>query len=121
MSKEAYIDEASNTLRWIVPLAAMCFHSMSAASYGPHEPPESGISLTSWCSVDSSSHPALSFAQLQSVGTDHSHGYRSHQDLYSVTMCVVLGFALAIQLVQMPAATASIPNISELLLHNLQL
>jgi len=36
-------------------------------------------------------------------------------------MCVVLGFALAIQLVQMPAPTHSIPKISELLLHDLQL
>jgi len=36
-------------------------------------------------------------------------------------MCVVLSFALAVQLVQIPAAAHSIPNISELLLHHLQL
>jgi hypothetical protein len=59
--------------------------------------------------------------QVQSVDEEHSRGYRSHQDLYSVTMSVVLGFALAGQLVQMPATTHSIPNIAELLLHNLQL
>jgi len=59
--------------------------------------------------------------QLQIVGGDHPCGYRSHQDLYSATMCVVLGFALAVQLVQMPAAAHSTPKISELLLHDLQL
>jgi len=36
-------------------------------------------------------------------------------------MRVVLGLALAVQLVQMPAAAHSIPKISELLLHDLQL
>jgi len=36
-------------------------------------------------------------------------------------MFVVLGFALADQLVQMPAAAHSIPKISELLLPDLQL
>ena len=36
-------------------------------------------------------------------------------------MCVVLGFALAVHLVQMPAASHSMPKISKLLLHHLQL
>jgi len=36
-------------------------------------------------------------------------------------MCVVFGFALAVQLVQMPAAAHSILKISVLLLHDLQL
>jgi len=36
-------------------------------------------------------------------------------------MCVVLGFALAVQLEHMPAAAHSIPKISELLLHDLEL
>ena len=121
MSKEAYLDEASNILRIMVHQIATCLLSLSAASYISHEPPEWGISSTSWCSVDLSSHAGLSFVPLQSVGEDHSHSYRSHQDLYSVTMCVVLGFALARQLVQMPATAYSIPKISELLLHNLQL
>jgi len=121
MSKEAYLDEVSNTLRLMSHETATCLHSLSAPSYVLYKPPESGISSTSWCSVDSSSHAGLSFVPLQSVGEDHSHSYRSHQDLYSVTMCVVLGFALARQLVQMPATAYSIPKISELLLHNLQL
>jgi len=121
MSKEAYLDEASNTLRLMVHQTAMCLHSLSAVSYSPHEPADSGISSTSWYLVDSSSHPGFSLAQLQSVGGDHSHGYRSHQNLYSATRCMVLGFALARQLMQMPAAAHSIPNISELLLHDLQL
>jgi hypothetical protein len=121
MSKEAYLDEASNTLRLMIHQTATCLHSLSAALYDPHEPAESGISWTSSCSVESSSHAGLSFAQLQCVDGDHSRGYRSHQDLYSVTMCVVLSFALAGQLMQMPAAAHSIPKISELLLHHLQL
>ena len=82
MSKKAYLDEASNTLRSMVHQTATCLHSLSAALYGPHERPESGISSTSWCQVDSSSHPGLSCAQLRIVGGDHSPGYRSHQDLY---------------------------------------
>ena len=49
MSKEAYLDEASNTLTLTVHQTATCLHSLSASSYGPHEPPECGISLTSWC------------------------------------------------------------------------
>jgi len=121
MSKKAYLDEVSNTLRLMVHQTATCIHSLSAASYVPHEPPESGISWTSWCSVDSSSHAGLSIAQLQSVCGDHLRSYHSHQVMYSVIMCVVLGFALARQLVQMPAAAHLIPKISELLLHDLQL
>jgi len=121
MSKEAYRDEASNTLGLMVHQTATYLHSMSASSYDSHDPLESDISLTSRCSVDSSSHAGLSFAPLQSVGGEHSRGYHSHQNLYSVTMCVVLGFALAGQLVQMPATAHLIPKISELLLHDLHL
>jgi len=55
-----------------------------------------------------------------STGGDHLRGYRSHQDPYSVTISVVLGFALAGQLVQMPAAAHSIPIVSELLRDDLQ-
>jgi len=47
MSKEAYLDEASNTLRLMVHQTVMCLDSVSAAVYGPHEPPESSISSTS--------------------------------------------------------------------------
>jgi len=61
------------------------------------------------------------FAQLQCVCGDHSLGYLTHQDLYSVTMCVVLSFALAGQLMQILATAYSILKISELLLHDLQL
>jgi len=121
MSKEEYLVEASNILRLMVHHTAMYLHSLSAGSYDPHEPAESGISSTSWCLVDSSSHAGLSFAPLQSVGGDHSHSYHSHQVLYSVTICVVFSFALAGQLVQMPASAHSIPKISELLLHDLPL
>jgi len=120
MSKEAYLDEASNTLRLMGHHAATCLQSLSATSYGFQETPESSILLTSWCSVDSSSHAGCSSAQRQSVGGDHSHGYRSHQDLYSITMCLVLGVALAGQLMQLPAAAHSIPKISALLLHDVQ-
>jgi len=49
MSKEAYLDEASNALRIMVHQTAMWLHSLSATSYAPHEPPESGISSRSWC------------------------------------------------------------------------
>jgi len=90
MSKEAYLDEASNTLRLMVHQTSTCLNSLSAASYGSHKPPEVSISLTLCCLVDSSSHAGLSFVQLQSVCGDHSRGYRRHQDLYSVTMCMVL-------------------------------
>ena len=121
MSKEAYLDEASNTLRLMVHQTVMCLHSVSAAVYGPHEPAESSISSMSGCYVDWSSHEGPSFARLQIVGGDHSRSYRSHQDLNSVSMYVVLNFALAVQLVQMPATAHSIPKISELLLHDLQL
>jgi len=121
MSREAYLDEASNTLRFMVYQTAMGLHSLSAALYYPHEPPKSGVSLMSWCLVDSSSQAGLSFAQLQSVGGVHLRGYRAHQDLYSVTMSLLFGFALAGQLVQIPAAAHSIPKISELLLLDLQL
>jgi len=88
-----------NNLRLMVHQTATCLHTLSAASYGPHETPESGKWLSSWCSVDSSSHTGLSFGQLQSVVWEQSLGYHSHQGPYSVTMCVVLGFALAGQLV----------------------
>jgi len=121
MSQEAYLDEASNTLRLMVHQTATCLLSLSAASYRPHEPPESSISSMSWCSVDLSSHAGLAFVQLQSICGDHLCGYCSHQDLYSVTMCVVLGFALAGQLMQMLVAAHSISKISELLLQDLQL
>jgi hypothetical protein len=47
--------------------------------------------------------------------------YPSHQDLYSVTVCVVLGFAQARQLVQLPTASHSLTKISEVFLHDLQL
>ena len=49
MSKEAYLDEVSDTIRLMVYQTATCLHSLSAALYGPYEPPESGISTTSWC------------------------------------------------------------------------
>jgi len=99
----------------------MWLHSLSSGSYGPHGTPESGKSLLSWCSVNSSRYAGLLFSQLQWVDGDDSHGYHSHQDPYSVTMCVVLGFALAGQLRQMPATAHSIPRTSELLLHGLLL
>ena len=110
-----------NNLRLMVHQTAKCLHSVSAASYSPLETPESGKSSTLWYSVDSSSHAGLSFAQLQRVDGDRSHGYYSHQDQYSVTMCVVLSFALARHLVQMPAAAHSIPRTSELSLHSMLL
>ena len=44
MSKEAYLDEVSNIPRLMVHQTAMCLQSLAAASYGPYEPPESGIS-----------------------------------------------------------------------------
>ena len=47
MSKEAYLDEASNTLGLMVHQTATCLHSLSAVSYGPDEPPECGTSSTS--------------------------------------------------------------------------
>jgi hypothetical protein len=59
--------------------------------------------------------------QLQSIGGDNLHGYRCHQHLFTVTMCVALSLALARQLVQMPAAAHSIPNISALAPPDLQL
>ena len=49
MSTEAYLDEVSNTLMLMVHQTATCLHSLSAALYGPHEPPESRISSMSWC------------------------------------------------------------------------
>jgi len=111
MSKETYLDEASNTLRLMVHQTATCLHSPSAASYDPHQPPESDPLSTSWCSVDSSSLAGLSFAPLQRIGGDHSRSYRSHQDLYSVNMRVVLGFALASQLVQIAChCSFNLPN-----------
>jgi len=56
--------------------------------------------------------------KLQRVDGDYLRGYHSHQDPYSVTMCVVHVLALAWQLAQMPAAAHSIPRTSELLLHD---
>jgi len=75
----------------------------------------------SWCSVDLSSNAGLSFTPLQIVGGDHSRGSYSHQDRASVTMSVVLGSAPTGQLTQMRAAAHSLPKISELLRHDLQL
>ena len=49
MSTEAYLDEASDTVRLMVHRTATCLHSLSATSYGPHQPPESGMSSTTWC------------------------------------------------------------------------
>ena len=121
MSKETYLDEVSDTLRLMVHQTATCHHSLSAATYGPHKPPESGKSSKSWCSVDSLSHAGLLFATLKSIGGDHSHSYHSHLYLYLVSMCVVHSLALAGQLVQMSAAVHSIPKISQLLLHDLWL
>jgi len=121
MSKEAYLDEASNNLKLMVHQTATYLHSLSATAYGSDEPPESGISSMLWWSVDSSSNAGLSSAAFQSICRDHMSSYHSHRDLYSVTVCMVLGFAPAGQLVQMPAAAHSVPKISELLLHDLQL
>jgi len=103
----------------IAHLTDKCYHSLSATSYSPHETPGSGKSSTSWCLDDSSSCTGHSVGLLQSVDGDHSQGYHSHQDPYSVTMCVVLSFALTRQLVQMPAAACSIPRTSELLPYGL--
>jgi len=119
MSNKAYLDEAFLQSKMIAHLTEKWLHSLSAASYGPHKTPESSKSSTSWCSVDSSSHAGLSFGPLQRVDGDHLRSYHSHQDLYSVTMYVVLCFALTGQLVQMPAAALSVPRASELLPHGL--
>ena len=121
MYKDAYLDERSNTLRLMDHQTPMCLHSLSASSCGPHSSRESRISSTSTCSVDSSCHVGISFEQFKGVCGDHSDRYHSHQDVYSLTMCVVLGFALAGQLMQIPAASHSIHNISEWLLHILQM
>jgi hypothetical protein len=111
MYTEEYLDEASNTLRLLAHQTATYLQSLSTAWYGPPKAPASSMSLMWWCSVDSSSHAELSFEQLQSVGRDHLCCNCSHQDMNSVTLWVVLGFALAGQLVQMPAAAHSIPKI----------
>jgi len=121
MSEEAYLDEASNTLRLTVHQTAMCLQCLPAVLYRPHKPPESGIASMPWCSVDSSCHAALSFVPLQVSGGDPSSCYRSNQNQYSVTMCVVRGFALAGQLMQMPAAAHWIPKISCISPHDSQL
>jgi len=96
---------------------ATYLHCLSAALYVTDETPESGKSSSSWCLVDSISHAGHSFAQLPRVDGDEWRSYHSHQDPYWVTIYVVLGFALARQLVQMPATAHSIPWTSELLLH----
>jgi len=97
-----------------------CLHYLSAAWYGSHQNPESSKSWTLWCSVDSWSCAELSFGPWQSVDGDHQWGYHRHQDPYSVTMGVVLWFALAGQLMQMPATAHSIPTICEVSMYDLQ-
>jgi len=59
MSKEAYLDEAFLQSKMIAHLTEKCLHSLSAASYGPNETPESGTSSTLRCLVDSSSCAGL--------------------------------------------------------------
>jgi len=105
----------------MVRQTATCPHSLSAIWYGSHRTPQSGKSLMSWCSVDSLHRAGLSFGPLKRVGGDHSHGYWSHLDLYSVPLGVVLCFATAGQLMQMPATAHSIPRTFQLLLHGLLL
>jgi len=100
-------------------LTETCLQSLSATSYGPHETGKSGITSTSRCSVNSSSRAGLSFGPLQTVDGDHSRGYHSHQDPYSVTMYGVLCFALTGKLVHMVAAAHSAPRTSDLLPHGL--
>jgi len=103
----------------IAHLTEKCLHFRSARSYGPQQTPEPVKSSTSGCLVDSYIRAGLSFGPLQIVDEDHSHSYHSHQDPYSVTMCVILCFALITQLVQMPATGCLIPRTSELLPHGL--
>jgi hypothetical protein len=55
----------SQKSRIIAHLSQKCHHSLSATLYDSHETPESGKSSTSWCSVDSSSCPGLSFGSHQ--------------------------------------------------------
>jgi len=47
MSKEAYLDEVFLQSKMIAHLTEKCLDSLSAASYGPHETPESGKSSMS--------------------------------------------------------------------------
>ena len=94
-------------------------HSLSAAWYGSHETPESGKSSTLWCWVHSSSRAGVSFGPLQRLGGDHSRGYHSHQDTYSVSICLELCFAPAGHHMQMPATDHLISRTSELILHGL--
>jgi len=103
----------------IAPLTEKCLHSLSAALYGSYKTPEPGDSCIPWNLVHSSSHAEPLFGPLHSIDGDHSDGYHSHQDLYSVTMSVILCVAQSRQLVQMPAAAPSICRTSEQLQHRL--
>jgi len=122
MFKEAYVDFTA-LIMILHPhhLTAQSLLALWAASYGPDNTRESGISSSSWCSVGSSDHAALSFEPLQRAGGDHSLCYHNHSVLCSIAMCVELCFAPLGQPVQMPAAAHSIPRTSVLLPHGLLL
>ena len=118
LSNGEYLDESSKQCDIFVHQTATCLHYLRAAMHSPQETPQSGDSLLSWCLVDPSSSAGLWFEQLHSIGGDYLRSNHSHQDTYSVTMCVVLCFALAGELVQIPDAAYSIPRTSVLLPHS---
>jgi len=99
----------------IVYLRATCLRSLSDCLYGAQMTPQYSKSWTLWCSVNSSTHVWHSLALMQSDGGDHLGGYESHQNLYSVSRYVELGFDLAGQLVPMPGTAYSLPRTSVLL------
>jgi len=116
MIREAYLD-FTPLIVIVHPhhLTARNLHAPYAASYGPANTPESGISLSSWWLDGSSDHSGLSFEPLQRAGGDHSLCYHNHWVQSSIAMCMELCFAPAGLSVQMPAASHSILRSSELL------
>jgi len=105
----------------MVHQTATHLNSWSTAPCDPRRTPESAKSSMLWCSVDSICPTGLTFGRLQIVGGAHLPSDQSCQDQCSVSMSVWLYFAIARQLVKLPATVHSIARSSELLLNCLQL
>jgi len=94
MSKEAYLDKSvlKHYDGWFIRVQFISILSQPVGMVLTRHQNQ----VNNWSRgplVNSSIHRGLSFGSVKSVGEDHSGGYDSHQDSYSVTICVELCFA----------------------------
>jgi hypothetical protein len=95
MSKEDYLDALSQQSKMIVHQTARCAHSVTMTPCELYRTLKSGILLISRHLVNSSCCAGMVCGSVQRVGEDYKCRNLTHQETYSVTMVVVIVFALA--------------------------